>query len=177
LQDATTQSELHSLSRSGDLLPIPGEPIRPQALEENQRTETLKEEAPLAGAPSPVPLRASRFQHSAPVSFSLPGRGLSIASVLSALRTILILLINTGTFHAVSLQIALNRLTAFVMGFRVHEREQLILNRALVCRMCSTDISASFLPKRVSCCRCENKLRLAARRIAFVHKCLIENCW
>jgi hypothetical protein len=118
------------------------------------------------------------------------------------LLTILIVLINTGTFHAASLQIALDGLTVktalalavlelltfvlglligfaaeFVMGLRVYEREQLISNRVLVCRMCSTDLSASFRKTRVFCCRCENKLRLAARRIAFVNKCLIENCW
>jgi hypothetical protein len=83
-----------------------------------EATEPLKDEAPLAGALSPVPLRASRFRHTAAMSFSLPERGLSyaliagaIAGVLSALLTILIILINTGTFHAASLQIAVDRLT------------------------------------------------------------------
>jgi uncharacterized integral membrane protein len=141
------------------------------------------------------------------VSLPLPGRGLSlaliagaIAGVLSTLLAILIILIATGTFHAASLQIAsdgwtvktalavlglltfvlgllIGFATDFVMGLRIYPREQLISNRALVCRMCSTDISASLYPKRVYCCHCENKLRLAERRIAFVNKCLIENCW
>ena len=121
MQDAITQSELHSIHSIGDLPLISREPTRPQGLEEaehNQPTETLKDEAPLAGASSPVPLRASRSQHSATVSFSLPRQGPSsaliagvIAGVLSALLTILIILINTGTFHAASLQIAVDRLT------------------------------------------------------------------
>ena len=81
-------------------------------------TEFLRDEAPLAGALSPIPHRASRSRHSAIVSFSLPRRGLSfaliagaIAGVLFALLTILIILINAGTFHATSLQIAVDRLT------------------------------------------------------------------
>jgi hypothetical protein len=52
------------------------------------------------------------------VSFSLPRRGLSsaliagaITGVVSALLTILIILINTETFRTASLQIALDRLT------------------------------------------------------------------
>ena len=84
----------------------------------NETTEALKDETLFAGAPSLIPQRASRPHHIAPVSFSLPGRGLSsaliagaIAGVLSALLTILIILINTGTFHAASLQIAVDRLT------------------------------------------------------------------
>jgi hypothetical protein len=77
--------------------------------------ESLQDEAE---TPSLIPLRASRLRHTAAVSFSLPGRGLSsaliagvIAGVCSALLTILIILINTGTFHAASLQIAMDRLT------------------------------------------------------------------
>jgi hypothetical protein len=121
MQDAITQSELHSIHNIGDLSPIFSESTRPRGrepAEQNQPTEILKDEAPLLGVPSPVPLRASRPQHSAPVPFSLPRRGISsaliagaIAGVLSALLTVLIILINTGTFHAASLQIALDRLT------------------------------------------------------------------
>jgi hypothetical protein len=121
MRDAITKSEPHSIYSSGDLSPISSEPTRPRGrepAEQHQPTETLKDGAPLLGAPSSVPLRASRFQHSTPVSFSLPRRGLSsaliagaIAGAFSALLTILIILTNTGTFHAASLQIALDRLT------------------------------------------------------------------
>src|SRR2546421_4267980 len=122
MQDAITQSELHSSIHSiGDLPLISHEPTRPQGLEpveHNQPTETLKDEAPLAGASSSIPLRASRSQHSATMSFSPSRRGPSsaliagaIAGVLSALLTILIILVNTGTFHTASLQIAVDRLT------------------------------------------------------------------
>jgi hypothetical protein len=89
-----------------------------EAAVHNEATEALKDETLFVGAPSLIPLRASRPRHITPVSFSLPGRGLSsaliagaIAGVLSALLTILIILINTGTFHAASLQIAVDRLT------------------------------------------------------------------
>lgn len=83
----------------------------------NETTEPLQNDVPLARAPSSIPPRASR-PHFAIVPLSLPGRGLStaliagtIAGVFSALLTILIILINTGTFHAASLQIAADRLT------------------------------------------------------------------
>lgn len=121
MRDAITKSEPHSIHSSGDISPISSESTRPQGLEpteQQQPTETIKDGTSLAGAPSLVPLRASRSQHSTPVSFSLPRRGISsaliagaIAGVLFALLTILIILINTGTFHAASLQIALDRLT------------------------------------------------------------------
>ena len=58
-----------------------------------------------------------------------------------------------------------------------HESDEMILSRTLVCQICSMDLSASFQSTRLYCCRCENKLRLAARRIAFVHNCPIDNCW
>src|SRR5581483_2510774 len=89
-----------------------------EAATHNETTESLKEETLFAGVASLIPQRASRPRHTAPVSFSLPGRGLSsaliagtIAGVLAALLTILIILINTGTFHAARLQIAVDRLT------------------------------------------------------------------
>lgn len=76
----------------------------------NETTETLKKDL--------IPQRVSRSRHPAPVSFSLPRRGLSsaliagaIAGVLAALFTILIMLISTKTFHAASQQIAVDRLT------------------------------------------------------------------
>jgi hypothetical protein len=69
-----------------------------ESTEHDEATEFLKAEVPLAGARSPIPLRASRPHHAATVSILLPGRGLSsglivgaIASVLSALLTILII--------------------------------------------------------------------------------------
>jgi hypothetical protein len=84
----------------------------------NETTESLKEETLFAGVPSLIPRRTSRFRQTIPVSVALPGRGLStaliagvIAGVCSALLTILIILINTGTFHDASLQIAMDRLT------------------------------------------------------------------
>jgi hypothetical protein len=89
-----------------------------EAAAHDEATEALKDEALFAGVPSLIPLRASRSHHTAPVSFSLPGRGLStaliagaIAGVCSALLTILIILISTGTFRDASLQIAVDRLT------------------------------------------------------------------
>ena len=84
----------------------------------DEPTESLKDETLFLGVPSLIPQRASRPHPIAPTSFSLPGRGLStaliagaIAGVSSALLTILIILTNTGTFHAASLQIAVDRLT------------------------------------------------------------------
>jgi hypothetical protein len=89
-----------------------------EAAAHNEATDSQKDETLFAGAPSLIPLRASRSPHTAPVSFSLPGRGLTtaliagvIAGVLSALLTILIILMSAGTFHAASLQIAVDRLT------------------------------------------------------------------
>jgi hypothetical protein len=157
MRDAITKSEPHSIHSSGDISPISSEPTRPQGLEsteQHQAAETLKDGTSLAGAPSLVPLRASRFQHSTPVSFSLPGRGLSsaliagaIAGAFSALLTILIILINTGTFHAASLQIALDRLTVktalvlavlelltFVLGLLIGFATGLVMGRMAVRR-------------------------------------------
>ena len=80
--------------------PPPNEPIEPP-----------KEEISLATEQSPIPHRASRPRPGALVPFSLPGKGLSsalisgvIVGVFSALVTPLIVLINTGTFHAASQQ-------------------------------------------------------------------------
>src|SRR2546421_8189097 len=122
MQDTITQSELHSTINSKDdlahtsLEQTPSQVTEP--VETYHPTDTLKDEAPLAGASSSIPLRASRSQHSATMSFSPSRRGPSsaliagaIAGVLSALLTILIILVNTGTFHTASLQIAVDRLT------------------------------------------------------------------
>jgi hypothetical protein len=157
MRDAITKSETHSIHSSGDISSISSEPTRLQGLElaeQHQPTETLKDGASLARAPSPVPHRASRFQHSTPVPFSLPGRSFSsaliagaIAGIFSALLTILIILINTGTFHAASLQIALDRLTVktalvlavlelltFVLGLLIGFATGLVMGRIAVRR-------------------------------------------
>jgi hypothetical protein len=95
--------------------------VTPQRLE----TTTCKEQSPPPNGEEPltkmlsyIPLRASRSHHTFPVRFPLPQRGFSsalitgtIAGMLSALLTILIILINTGTFYAARLQIAVDKLT------------------------------------------------------------------
>ncbi len=89
-----------------------------EAAVQSETTEALKDETRLSGAPSLIPQRASCPRLTASMSFSLPGRGLSstliagaMAGVLSALLTILIILISAGTFRDASLQIAVDRLT------------------------------------------------------------------
>jgi hypothetical protein len=97
MQDSITQNERDALHNNGDL-----------------PTETLKGEPPVIGAPSPLPRKGLRVRQHA----ILPQRGLSsaaiaggIAGVLAALLTIVITLMNTGTFHAAQQQIAVDRLT------------------------------------------------------------------
>ena len=117
MQDATTQSELRPLHSSGDLPPTHSEPTEPRGLEStehDQPTGTLKGEPPVAGTQSPLQTRGSGSQQHA----YLPQRGVYyaviagvIAGVLAALLTIVITLVNAGTFHAASLQIAVDRLT------------------------------------------------------------------
>jgi len=117
MQDATTPSELHSLHSSGDLPPITSEPTEPLAntsAEHDEPTGTLKGEPPVGGARSPLPPSGTGSGHHA----FLPQRGLyyaliagSIAGVVTALLTIVVTLINAGTFHAASQQIAVDRLT------------------------------------------------------------------
>jgi len=117
MQDATTQSELHSLHSSGDLPPITSEPTEPLAnksAEHDEPTGTLKGEPPVGGARSPLPPGGTGSQHHA----FLPQRGLyyallagSIAGVVTALLTMVVTLINAGTFHAAGQQIAVDRLT------------------------------------------------------------------
>ncbi len=117
MRDATTQSELHSFHSSGDLPPNPSQPTEPLAntsAEHDEPTGTLEGEPPVGGARSPLPPSGTGSQHHA----FLPQRGLyyaliagSIAGVVTALLTIVVTLINAGTFHAASLQIAVDRLT------------------------------------------------------------------
>jgi hypothetical protein len=95
--------------------------VTPQRLETttyNEQSPPPIGEVPLTKILSYVPLRASRSHRTFPVPFLLPQRGFSsalitgaIAGVLSALLTILIVLINTGTFYAAHLQIAVDKLT------------------------------------------------------------------
>jgi hypothetical protein len=117
MQDAITQSELHSPHSGGDLPPITSEPTGSRSLEpaeQDQPTETLKGEPEVGGTPSPLQRSGSRAQRHT----FLPPRGLYyaviagvIAGVLAALLTIVITLVNAGTFHAASLQIAADSLT------------------------------------------------------------------
>ena len=117
MQDATTQSELHSNHNNGDLHPINSEPTGPRGLEpaeHDQPTETLKGEPPVAGTPSPLQPSGPRSQRHT----FLPQRGLYyaviagvIAGVFTALLTIVVTLVFAETFHAASQQIAVDRLT------------------------------------------------------------------
>jgi hypothetical protein len=117
MQDATTQSDLHSLHSSGDLPPNTSEPTEPLAntpAAQDEPTGTLTGEPPVGGTPSP--LQASG-PHPKQHAF-LPQRGLYyaviagvIAGVVTALLTMVVTLINAGTFHAASQQIAVDRLT------------------------------------------------------------------
>jgi hypothetical protein len=117
MQDATTQSELHSLHSSGDLPPINGEPTQPLAnkpAEHDEPTGTLKGEPPVGGTHSPLRLSDPLSQQ----HDFLPQRGLYyaviagvIAGVFTALLTIVVTLVFAGTFHAASQQIAVDRLT------------------------------------------------------------------
>jgi hypothetical protein len=117
MQDATTQSELHSLHSSGDLPPINGEPTQPLAnkpAEHDEPTGTLKGEPPVGGTQSPLRLSGPLSQQ----HDFLPQRGLYyaviagvIAGVFTALLTIVVTLVFAGTFHAASQQIAVDRLT------------------------------------------------------------------
>jgi hypothetical protein len=117
MQDAITQSDQHALHRGGDLPPLSREPVGPQGLEPvelHPPAETLTAEPPLAGTPflsqpGDPPVRRSTL---------LPQRRLTyaaitgaMAGVLAALLTIVITLVNAGTFHTASQQIAVDRLT------------------------------------------------------------------
>lgn len=115
MQDVTTQSDLRTLHSSGDLPPLSGEPTGPLASKAaDHPAEPLTGEPVGAGTPSP-------FQPGGPPAQPhalLPQRGLSyaviggvIAGVCAALLTIVITLVNAGTFHAASQQIAVDRLT------------------------------------------------------------------
>jgi hypothetical protein len=117
MHDVSTQTEQDSIHSSGDLPPISREPTGPrdpEPSEHDQPAETLKGEPEVGGTPSPLQRSGSRAQQHT----FLPPRGMYyaaiagvIAGVLAALLTIVITLVNAGTFHAASLQIAVDRLT------------------------------------------------------------------
>lgn len=117
MQNANTPGALHSLNGSGDSSSITHEPTETLANkppDQDQPAETLKGEPLVEGVQSSLQPGGAAFH---PRTF-LPRRGLYyaviagvIAGVFTALLTIVIILLNTGTFHAASLQIAADRLT------------------------------------------------------------------
>lgn len=112
MQDPITQSERDAVHSSGDLLSISHAPTAPAEL--HPPTETPKGEPLVGGTTPPLLRRGPRPQgHS-----FLPRRGLYsaaivgvMAGVLAALQTIVITLVNTGTFQTATQQIAVDRLT------------------------------------------------------------------
>lgn len=115
MNNKTARSAIHS---SGDLPPINSEPAEPEELlaskPADQPAETLQSEPPGAETPSPLQQSSPPAQQRA----LLPQRGLYyamiagvIAGVFAALLTVVITLLNAGTFHAASQQIAADRLT------------------------------------------------------------------
>ena len=115
MQDTTRQSDLHSFHSGGDLPPVNGEPTGPLASKPaDQPVEMLQGEPAGAGTPSPLQTGGPPVQQRA----LLPQRGLYyaaiagvVAGVFAALLTVVITLLNAGTFHAASQQIAVDRLT------------------------------------------------------------------
>lgn len=117
MQNANMPGELHSLNGSRDISSITRESTETLAnktTEHDQPAETLKGGSAAGGAQSTLqPGGADSHQRT-----FLPRRGLYyaviagiIAGVFTALLTIVIILVNAGTFHAASLQIAVDRLT------------------------------------------------------------------
>jgi hypothetical protein len=116
MQDATAQSEPHAFHSAEDLPPINKEPTGPRGLEpaeHDQPTGTLTGESLVAGTSSPLQPDGPRVQQ-----YTFPQRGLYyaviagiVAGVFTALLTTVITLVNAGTFHAASQQIAVDRLT------------------------------------------------------------------
>ncbi|HLX57252.1 MAG TPA: YrzE family protein [Ktedonobacteraceae bacterium] len=117
MQDATTQRELHPTDSGGGLPSINNESTGQPGNEPKAADEPggiLKDETPAAGTPSPLQGSSPRSNQHA----LLPRRGLYyaaiagiIAGVFAALLTIVITLVNAGTFHAASQQIAVDKLT------------------------------------------------------------------
>ena len=112
MQNANTSDTPHPINKSGDSSSIVHE-----SPEHDQPAETLKGEPTVGGAQSPLPQIPQGSADAQQRPF-LPGRGLYyamiagiITGVFTALLTTVIVLLNTGTFHAASLQIAVDRLT------------------------------------------------------------------
>ncbi len=117
MQNANMPGAPHSLNGSGDSSSIAQEPAVASAdtpAEQDQPVAALKGEPAARGAQSHLPPAGADSHHRT----FLPDRGLYyaviagvIAGVFTALLTIVIILLNAGTFHAASLQIAADRLT------------------------------------------------------------------
>jgi hypothetical protein len=117
MQDPIIQNKQDAPHSSGDLLAIARASTSPRGLESTELhlpTETPKGEPLVEGTPSPLLHHGPRTQRHA----FLPRRGLYsaaiagvIAGVLAALQTIVITLVNTGTFQTATQQIAVDRLT------------------------------------------------------------------
>jgi hypothetical protein len=117
MQDAKGQSALPSPHSGGDFPSISSElagaPGNDKPIVHNEPTGTLNHAPAVAGAQTPLPLSGPRAQQ-----HTFPQRGLYytviagvITGVFTALLTIVIILVNAGTFHAASQQIAVDRLT------------------------------------------------------------------
>ncbi len=112
MQEPTTQDDLPG---NGDRLPISHEPPAPQDPEQAELhplTETAIGKPPVGETPARLP------SHPDQRHMVLPQSGVSyaaitgtIAGVLAALLTIVIILLNTGTFQTARQQIAVDRLT------------------------------------------------------------------
>jgi hypothetical protein len=117
MQNANTPGALHSLNGGGDSSSITQEPTETLAnkpTKHDQPARTRKGKPAPEGAQSPHQPSAPRVKQRT----FLPQRGLYyaviagiIAGVFTALLTMVIILVNAGTFHAASLQIAMDRLT------------------------------------------------------------------
>src|SRR5581483_7231430 len=118
MRDTIGPSDLPFPHSGGDFPPITGESTRPPGHNEptghDKPAEALIDASPEGGTPSPVPLSAPHAQHRT----FLPQRGVYyaaiagiIAGVVTALLTIMVTLVFAATFHAASLQIAVDRLT------------------------------------------------------------------
>lgn len=117
MQDANFSSEHDPRHMSEDLSLTASGSDEPQALEPIRRyppTEPLRNDPSLAERTTP----AQKHDADAPQQMFLPQRGRyyaaiagSVAGLLAALLTIVITMSNADTFHAVSLQIAADRLT------------------------------------------------------------------
>lgn len=118
MQDSTAQAELQPPHSGGDIPLIIREPTELSGNDEptvhNEPTGAHKDVSTVAGTPSPLLPSDPRVQQRT----FLPQRGLyyaviagAIAGVVAALLTVVITIVFAGTFHAASLQIAVDKLT------------------------------------------------------------------